>query len=973
MEWHNHEQEQVVPRCSTEKIEVEDVVVDEGGDVACSLVEDVEDVPVNPARKRHQRRTVSTVETSTSATDIASSTEDTSSSCTSTTPNEDFSAIDEGDKKVSEAEDEQGKTTLKQEDEDRTRDSSTWSRDEKNEEEQRDTGEKNEEEQRGHAMNQKNQEEDDDAPEDLCCPITMELFRDPVVIASGNTYERSAIERVFGSGNFKDPLTNALLPSALIVTNWDKRKQVQLYLESRGSDFVPSGWASRDVGAPAHPGVSVVVNERSYPLNSTNNSAADLSSTSNRTSNGGGRGSVGDVTVFLLYTTCVILFGVSLQSLFSITLVVRQPFPSTSRQQSDKAFLARFLGHDQNVPGSSATFYDVQNDHDDGVDVDNLQELRHDAGEYNFYIAGRPRRGGSSRSTHDDDVDIVDHNYYHIEKAVEMILSLQYEPKQLDKTASGASSKTPSLSGSSGNVDQLVEDLLSNPSHPLLGHPIHRVMHMLHNAGEGEGHTKEVEGRLLEEKVHNLNFALSYLIQLPQDVFSAFLFGTESNAQQACSREQERDDGALELVEGASSSSWEEKDHAGVSGENDVAGRENDVHETKQLVGGASRTRRTSLLSKTSSSKITFSGRAGPANITSGNFTSKSLSSTIGHRSSRVNDATPISAAVQEPSSRPFEQSLSPFEQSLADSGELYFSIPISHMARAFFMRRSPFAAEEPVSTRGSSCPKRFCGDMFKNDTQAKSEGRDIKDERTGYKLVPAAAREGWGVVAPRGSPSAATVSGRKDIFKTPGGREPAQVEKSSLHCKTAAREMMLAPGHHGGFADSYWRIVESVIFSEVGREMLQPVAVDACRDSPRRGLTAATCAHLLQVGDDNPIMHAGAAVAVSATGDVVEQQVATRKTARVSGDFLRLLGSSLVLLHRGQMSRRATLLHCLSPKVGNFLTTVSVLLDEKSQTSEQHEERGRATLVTLFNKVLSTRSVQCGPLCGSCTSGMPK
>ena len=34
-------------------------------------------------------------------------------------------------------------------------------------------------------------------PKDLCCPIILELFRDPVTASDGETYERSAIEEHF--------------------------------------------------------------------------------------------------------------------------------------------------------------------------------------------------------------------------------------------------------------------------------------------------------------------------------------------------------------------------------------------------------------------------------------------------------------------------------------------------------------------------------------------------------------------------------------------------------------------------------------------------------------------------------------------------------------------------------------------------------------------------------------------------------
>ncbi|KAH8049021.1 hypothetical protein JL721_11791 [Aureococcus anophagefferens] len=50
---------------------------------------------------------------------------------------------------------------------------------------------------------------------DLLCPITHELFRDPVFLADGHVYERSAIERWFAAGKRVSPLTNAPVSEAL--------------------------------------------------------------------------------------------------------------------------------------------------------------------------------------------------------------------------------------------------------------------------------------------------------------------------------------------------------------------------------------------------------------------------------------------------------------------------------------------------------------------------------------------------------------------------------------------------------------------------------------------------------------------------------------------------------------------------------------------------------------------------------------
>jgi hypothetical protein len=55
--------------------------------------------------------------------------------------------------------------------------------------------------------------------EALLCPISMELMMDPVmVIASGHTYERAAIEEWFMAHN-TDPVTNETVASTEVVAN----------------------------------------------------------------------------------------------------------------------------------------------------------------------------------------------------------------------------------------------------------------------------------------------------------------------------------------------------------------------------------------------------------------------------------------------------------------------------------------------------------------------------------------------------------------------------------------------------------------------------------------------------------------------------------------------------------------------------------------------------------------------------------
>jgi hypothetical protein len=56
-------------------------------------------------------------------------------------------------------------------------------------------------------------------PEYLVCPISFELFVDPVVCMDGQTYERAAIEEWLVDHD-TSPLTNVILPSKVVVPNY---------------------------------------------------------------------------------------------------------------------------------------------------------------------------------------------------------------------------------------------------------------------------------------------------------------------------------------------------------------------------------------------------------------------------------------------------------------------------------------------------------------------------------------------------------------------------------------------------------------------------------------------------------------------------------------------------------------------------------------------------------------------------------
>lgn len=93
----------------------------------------------------------------------------------------------------------------------------------------------------------------DSEPTGLCCPLTLQLFKDPVCSTSGVTYERSAILKHFRS--CRSSLKSAFCPVTrircheLLITNYFARNEIQKYLDDNKSK-IPYGWKSRNVPPP---------------------------------------------------------------------------------------------------------------------------------------------------------------------------------------------------------------------------------------------------------------------------------------------------------------------------------------------------------------------------------------------------------------------------------------------------------------------------------------------------------------------------------------------------------------------------------------------------------------------------------------------------------------------------------------------------------------------------------------------------
>ena len=82
-------------------------------------------------------------------------------------------------------------------------------------------------------------------PDHLLCPITHVMFRDPVVLMeSGHTYERAAIERHL-QDHRTDPLTRDRVVTAP-VTNRGMRNAVETWL-GENPGVVPEGWKTREM------------------------------------------------------------------------------------------------------------------------------------------------------------------------------------------------------------------------------------------------------------------------------------------------------------------------------------------------------------------------------------------------------------------------------------------------------------------------------------------------------------------------------------------------------------------------------------------------------------------------------------------------------------------------------------------------------------------------------------------------------
>ncbi|XP_078444539.1 U-box domain-containing protein 11-like [Wolffia australiana] len=77
-------------------------------------------------------------------------------------------------------------------------------------------------------------------PKDLLCPISLDLMRDPVVVSTGQTYERSSIQKWLDSGKVTCPKTRQKLDSLELTPNQTLRRLIARWRgpAPEGSDLV---------------------------------------------------------------------------------------------------------------------------------------------------------------------------------------------------------------------------------------------------------------------------------------------------------------------------------------------------------------------------------------------------------------------------------------------------------------------------------------------------------------------------------------------------------------------------------------------------------------------------------------------------------------------------------------------------------------------------------------------------------------
>lgn len=91
-------------------------------------------------------------------------------------------------------------------------------------------------------------------PEDFRCPISLELMIDPVTVSTGQTYDRSSIQKWLSAGNLICPKTGERLTSSEIVPNSSLKKLINQFCADNGISLAKFNGRSHDITRTIIPG-----------------------------------------------------------------------------------------------------------------------------------------------------------------------------------------------------------------------------------------------------------------------------------------------------------------------------------------------------------------------------------------------------------------------------------------------------------------------------------------------------------------------------------------------------------------------------------------------------------------------------------------------------------------------------------------------------------------------------------------------
>ncbi|PON36546.1 Beta-catenin [Parasponia andersonii] len=74
-------------------------------------------------------------------------------------------------------------------------------------------------------------------PDDFRCPISLELMKDPVIVSTGQTYERSCIQKWLEAGHKTCPKTQQTLLHTALTPNYVLKSLIALWCESNGVEL----------------------------------------------------------------------------------------------------------------------------------------------------------------------------------------------------------------------------------------------------------------------------------------------------------------------------------------------------------------------------------------------------------------------------------------------------------------------------------------------------------------------------------------------------------------------------------------------------------------------------------------------------------------------------------------------------------------------------------------------------------------